>query len=81
MTQSLDALPTNSSQRLLCSYVNPTPSIQVARITNVPNWYFERVIFPDECLLFESLPDAIVEIYTSANVRTVPAHQLVCDRA
>ncbi len=34
------------------------------RIVNIPNWYFERVVFPGEQLVFEALPEAVLEIYS-----------------
>jgi hypothetical protein len=65
MTQILDSLPAGCADRILCCYVNDTHQIKIARITNIPNWYFERVVFPGERLLFEALPAAQLEIYTS----------------
>ncbi|MGB0564594.1 MAG: DUF1830 domain-containing protein, partial [Spirulinaceae cyanobacterium] len=53
MTQVLDALPTDHPGKVLCHYRNPALNLQVVRITNIPHWYFERVVFPAESLLFE----------------------------
>jgi len=81
MTQILDALSTTGSQRLVCSYRNNSESIQIARIANVPDWYFERVVFPQEYLLFEAPPLANLEIYQgddSENVQLIT--KIVCDR-
>lgn len=86
MTQILDQLPSNFEQRTLCArrtlccYTNPTPHVQVARISNISNWYFERVIFPGERLLFEALADAVLEIYTTASGITMLADRISCDR-
>ncbi|WP_137667402.1 DUF1830 domain-containing protein, partial [Sphaerospermopsis reniformis] len=41
MAQILDSLPPEQSGKILCCYVNATSKIQVARISNVANWYFE----------------------------------------
>jgi hypothetical protein len=46
MSQILDPLPKGGTSVILCCYVNATSQIQVSRITNIPNWYFERVVFP-----------------------------------
>lgn len=45
MAQILDPIPSDSSRQILCCYVNATNKIQIARITNVADWYFERVVF------------------------------------
>lgn len=65
MVQTSTSLPSNWSNRILCYYENATSQIQIARIANIPNWLFERVIFPRQRLLFEALPDALLEVRTS----------------
>jgi hypothetical protein len=51
------------TDRILCYYFNATSKIQIIRSGQSPNWYFNRVVFPKERLLFEALPDAVLEIY------------------
>jgi hypothetical protein len=64
MAQILDPLPSEYDHRILCGYINTTDQIQIVRIANIPNWYFERVVFPRQRLLFEALPEAQLEIHT-----------------
>lgn len=80
MSQIIDSLPTEYSDRILCGYVNPTSQIQVTRITNISHWHFERVVFPGEHLLFESVPDAQLEIHTSRHASTILADKIQCVR-
>lgn len=54
-----------SSSKILCSYANTTPQLQVIQIINIPGWFFERVVFPKQNLVFEAPSDAEVEVYTS----------------
>lgn len=68
MTQILDYLNIDSERQILCGYTNNTYQIQILRISNIPNWYFERVAFPKEMLLFEALPEAELEIHTSSSL-------------
>ena len=81
MAQILDPIPSDSSQPILCCYVNATSKIQVARITNIEDWYFERVVFPGQRLIFEAPPCALLEIHTGHGW---PAqfclHSIPCDR-
>lgn len=67
-----------STQQILCSYSNRTSQIQIARITDVPNWYFERVVFPGQQLLFEAIPEAHLEIHTGAFASAILADTLPC---
>jgi hypothetical protein len=79
MTQILNRLPDKCGQNILCSYQNKTPNIQIFRITNIPNWYFERVIFPRELLLFEALSEAVLEIYSSDRTPIILSDRFLCD--
>jgi hypothetical protein len=80
MAQILDPVPVNGKGGILCCYVNATSQIQVARITNIPNWYFERVVFPGQRLVFEALPDALLEIHTGMMASAILSDTIPCDR-
>lgn len=71
-------LPSKHPARILCCYVNATSMIQIARIANIPNWYFERIVFPSERLLFEALPEAQLEIYTSVTPSEIRLDRILC---
>lgn len=80
MAQILDSLTTDWEHRISCSYKNSTSQIQIIRISNIANWYFERVIFPGERLLFEALPEAQLEIHTGRPVTAILADKIQCNR-
>lgn len=80
MAQILSPLPSEHSGQILCGYVNATSQIQVVRITNIPNWYFDRVIFPGQRLLFEALQDAQLEIHTGMMVSAILSDKISCAR-
>ncbi|MGD1703557.1 DUF1830 domain-containing protein [Dapis sp. BLCC M229] len=80
MAQILDPLPSNSSNQILCCYVNATSQIQIAKISNVPNWYFERVVFPGQRLVFEAVIGACMEIHTGMMASSILSDTVPCDR-
>ncbi|MBO3460619.1 DUF1830 domain-containing protein [Aetokthonos hydrillicola Thurmond2011] len=80
MAQILDPLPPEQSGSTLCCYVNATSKIQVARISNVPNWYFERVVFPGQRLVFEAPTQAQMEIHTGMMASAILSDTIPCDR-
>ncbi|MGK7948992.1 MAG: DUF1830 domain-containing protein [Xenococcaceae cyanobacterium] len=80
MSQILDPLPQNSKNTILCCYVNATSQMQVARITNISNWYFERVVFPGQRLLFEALPEALLEIHSGMMASAILSDTIPCKR-
>lgn len=80
MAQILDPLPSDGSKSILCCYINATSKIQVARITNIADWYFERVVFPGQRLIFEALPNAQLEIHTGMMASAILSDTISCDR-
>ncbi|BAQ64031.1 DUF1830 domain-containing protein [Geminocystis sp. NIES-3709] len=80
MAQILDAIPHNENDVILCCYVNATNQIQVARITNIRNWYFERVVFPGQRLVFEALPEALLEIHSGMMASAILSDTIPCQR-
>jgi len=80
MAQILDPLPSEQSGKILCCYVNATSKIQVARISNIANWYFERVVFPGQKLFFEAPQEAQMEIHTGMMASAILSDTIPCDR-
>ncbi|MGJ5675349.1 MAG: DUF1830 domain-containing protein [Nostochopsis sp.] len=80
MAQILDPLPPEQSGKILCCYVNATSKIQVARISNIPNWYFERVVFPGQRLAFEAPIESQLEIHTGTMASAILSDKIPCDR-
>ncbi|HIK09484.1 MAG TPA: DUF1830 domain-containing protein [Oscillatoriaceae cyanobacterium M33_DOE_052] len=80
MAQIIDPVPSYLHDRIVCCYVNATSKIQIARITNIPNWYFERVVFPGQHLIFEALPEALLEIHSGMMASAILSDTILCDR-
>ena len=86
MTQALDPVPFDQTKAILCCYVNASSKIQVVRITNVQNWYFERVVFPGQRLMFEAVIEGQLEIHSGSMASsiledTIPCSRLVIDQS
>jgi len=81
MSQTLDPLIDDSADGvLLCCYVNAASKVQIARITNVENWYFERVVFPGQRLMFNAPPEAQLEIHTGMMASSIMSDSISCSR-
>ncbi|MEL6457251.1 MAG: DUF1830 domain-containing protein [Cyanobacteria bacterium J06621_15] len=80
MAQILDPLPPEQSGKSLCCYVNATSKIQIARISNISNWYFERVVFPGQRLVFEAPLEAQLEIHTGMMASAILSDTIPCNR-
>ncbi|MGB3494110.1 MAG: DUF1830 domain-containing protein [Elainellaceae cyanobacterium] len=80
MAQIIDSVPSSAPGPMLCCYVNATSKMQIARITNVQNWYFERVVFPGQRLIFEAVPTAQLEIHCGMMASAILSDTIPCDR-
>ena len=80
MNLTLNEVISECDARILCWYLNSTSQVQIARITNIPNWYFERTVFPGERFLFEALPEAQLEVCRSTETGGVVCERTLCDR-
>lgn len=80
MAQILDPVPSNGPKSILCCYVNATSRMQVVRITNVSNWYFERVVFPGQRLVFEAPETGQVEIHTGMMASAILSDRIPCHK-
>ena len=79
MSITTDSLASEKSDSL-CSYFNSTSKIQVLRITNIPNWYFERVVFPGQQLIFPAQPEALLEIHSGAMASSILSDTIPCKK-
>jgi hypothetical protein len=80
MSQTLTHLPFENSSQILCGYINATSQIQIVRIANISDWYFERVVFPGQRLMFEALPQAQLEIHTGKLASAILLDKIPCVR-
>ncbi|AZB73305.1 DUF1830 domain-containing protein [Synechococcus elongatus] len=78
MSQILDSITVTNDSVVLCCYVNATSKIQVARITNITGWYFERVVFPGQRLIFEAYQEAMLEIHSGMMASAILTDRITC---
>jgi len=64
------------SELVVCSYHNHSQQLQIARITNIPNWSNARVVFPRQHLLFNAPEAARLEIHSSEQATAIQCDQL-----
>lgn len=79
-TEIPDSPTSEENSQVLCYYKNTTCQIQISRISNLGNCYFERVVFPQEQFLFEALPEAELEINTSTKSGATLSDKILCSR-
>jgi Domain of unknown function (DUF1830) len=80
MSQILDPVPSDRSDPIFCCYTNNSGQVQIVRITNIDNWYFERVAFPGQRLIFEAPMNAYLEIHTGKMTSSILSDRIPCIR-
>ncbi|NJM67349.1 MAG: DUF1830 domain-containing protein [Acaryochloris sp. RU_4_1] len=63
---------------IVCSYSNHSSKLQVVRIANVANWYFERVVFPKQHLMFNAPRTGHLEVHTSEIATAIQVDCIPC---
>jgi hypothetical protein len=76
----ISPLTRSTSKTVLCCYVNATAHIEIARITNIPHWYFERVVFPGQRLIFDAPVTAKLEIHTGTAISSILTETIDCEK-
>jgi hypothetical protein len=77
---SEQSVTAQKDSNLLCFYTNATSQIQVVRITNIPKFYWEKVVFPGQRLLFETVADARLEILTDEKGTSIVTDVIPCQQ-
>lgn len=63
-----------------CYYKNETGKLQIIRVPDIRNRYFERTVFPSQQLIFESFADAYLEVHTCEQASAVLTDRIPCQR-
>ena len=61
-----------------CAYSNKTSYLHVVRISSTP--FLERSVFPGQCLEFQALPEACLEVYSYQFLGPIREDTILCDR-
>lgn len=68
------------TKKLLCCYTNRTSRIQILRISDIPDHFFERSVMPQNTVLFEAPSEAHLEIHSSEMVGAILSDVIPCSR-
>ena len=66
------------TQSIICTYQNTTNLVQIVKIENVKNFYWEKVVFPCQIILFNTIEQANLTIYSSSNITAILTDTIPC---
>ncbi|MGF1539921.1 MAG: DUF1830 domain-containing protein [Pleurocapsa sp.] len=67
-----------SPELVICCYVNTSDRVQTVRIANISHWFFERVVFPGQRLIFEAPLTGKLEIHTAMMATAILSDTIHC---
>lgn len=68
----------DSPDQILCYYINQTAQIQCICFSGIAKQLFERLIFPQQRILFEASPDILLEISSCSSSGETRIEQIPC---
>jgi hypothetical protein len=63
-----------------CIYRNETEFVQIIRIAQINHTFFERTVFPNQCIQFAAPLDALLEIYESVMFSSIHTDTIPCSQ-
>ena len=76
--QAASAQPISNISTILCYYINSTRKMQLIRVASSQNLSLEKIVFPQQRILFEAIAEGQLEIYTSQAGKQKIAQVIPC---
>ncbi len=73
-----DRIATARLSTMLCYYINSTNKIQLIRVIKDRCLSLEKIVFPQQRILFEAMPEGQLEIYYSQGKNPKIAQTIPC---
>ncbi|MBE9044270.1 DUF1830 domain-containing protein [Pleurocapsales cyanobacterium LEGE 10410] len=73
-------ISTHQAQSILHAYQNKTKYLQIVKIENVVDFYWEKVVFPYQTVLFYAVKQAKLKIYSSNNATAALTDTIPCSK-
>ena len=73
-------LSKNIENKILCTYKNVSSSWQIIKITNFPNFVWEKTVFPGQEIVFEASLQAKLKVFSADNITAVLTDTISCQK-
>lgn len=70
--------PSVYHKKILCYYFNPSSEMQILKLKNSPGSKYEKVVFPQQRLLFEAFPNSFLEVHRNTFTGTDLVDKVRC---
>ena len=65
-------------EKTLCAYQNLSSNWQIIKITNVPNYYWEKAVSPGQRVVFIASVKAILKVFSAENITAILIDSISC---
>lgn len=70
----------NIEAKILCTYKNVSGSWQIIKINNIPNFDWEKTVFPDQTITFEASAEAKLNVFSANNITAILTDTIPCQK-
>lgn len=70
----------NIEEKILCTYKNVSNTWQVVKITNIPNFDWEKTVASGQTIVFEASSKAKLKILSANNITAMLADTIPCQK-
>ncbi|MBW4534354.1 MAG: DUF1830 domain-containing protein [Pleurocapsa minor HA4230-MV1] len=67
-------------KKILCAYQNLSSNWQIIKITNIPNYYWEKAVLPGQKIVFITSIKAILKIFSADNITAILIDNISCQK-
>ena len=67
-----------TTSKIFCYYTNSSSKMQLIRVTQSLNLNSEKIVFPQERMLFEAMPQGQLEIYNTSATDSKCVQKIPC---
>ena len=73
-------LTSNIEEQVRCSYQNLSSNWQIIKITNIPNYHWEKVVMPGQKVIFKSSIKANLKVFSTKNITAMLIDTISCQK-
>ncbi|MGL6342435.1 MAG: DUF1830 domain-containing protein [Waterburya sp.] len=67
-------------KKILCAYQNLSSNWQIIKITNIPNYYWEKAVLPGQKIVFITSIKAVLKIFSADNITAILIDNISCQK-
>lgn len=80
LSQATSGLTQDIEEKILCAYQNSSMNWHIIKITNIPRYYYEKVILPGQRVIFQASVRAKLKVFSTENTTLMLMDTIACPK-